>query len=143
MCDILSAKMGNAPKKAKATGEGEMSTVNMQDYDFDDWVPIDNNKADFDLDELLTKIKKENENIQGNISNKPPAVENPPANMQVVPLQNAQKNIITNPAVQPSTSNQNAVINYSQASNMPVVPKMFFPNSNVTINYNFNVPNNP
>ena len=40
-------------------------------------------------------------------------------------------------ATVPVTTQNNQVINYNNMQNLPRFPAMFFPNSNITINYNF------
>lgn len=53
MADIISAKLGN-PVEKKAKQDPNLN-------DFTDWVPIDNNKDDFVLADIINQIKKENE----------------------------------------------------------------------------------
>lgn len=55
MADIISAKIGNPPTKNRKTN---FDTINMDD--FHDWVPIENNKDDFDLVQMIEEIKKQN-----------------------------------------------------------------------------------
>ena len=44
----------------------------------------------------------------------------------------------------PTTSNSTSKVwNVNQAQNNPFLPRMFFPNSSVMINYNFSGPINP
>lgn len=153
MADILSTKMGNPPKKAKGD-DNNFGTINMEDIDFEDWVPIENNRNDFDLGDVLNTIENERQNNQGNIMlNTAP---NPPPTGQMQPTSNENINptqfnqiALPNADPQPSTSHQvlpapnnpgqtnNQVLNFSSAQNYPLIPKMYFPNSNVTINYNF------
>lgn len=132
MCDILSEKLNNPVPKKKKT-DANFDTINMEDYDFDDWVPIENNKEDFDLQALIAKLEKvEKENAQGNVSG------NTTSAGPLVPAQEITPSTNAAPLATPlNNQNQSNVVNFTQASNIPVVPKMFFPNSNVTINYNF------
>lgn len=137
MADIMSEKLGNPPpKKCKPDPKqrcddpedppNQAPVVIPENAKFEDWVPIENNKDDFVLSQIISEIEKENADV--NI----PQLPNPDNSGQaLVPM---LQQIATT-----SVPNMQApkVLNFSQAQNFPVVPKMYFPNSNVTINYNF------
>ena len=95
-----------------------------------DFVPIENNSDDFDLAKIIDNINQKNNDVQLAIA----PIQNPDLNTctksQSVDLQVAIP--IPNQANQPSISN-----NFTNMQNFPILPKMIFPNSNVTINYNF------
>lgn len=152
MADIISAKLGNPAKKAKTIEEYQKEEAEkaVKDPHFKDWVPIDDNISDFDLNSILNQIENENEKY-GN----PPAPKEPSqgavalqSNQQIeMPKENVvavasppQPVVPSPPMPEPQPCSSNQVVNVSNAQNYPVLPKMFFPNSNVTINYNFNGP---
>ena len=94
----------------------DIATLKTETFDL-----IDFNTSDND-DDLLMKYLDKNEQILTN---------------QLVP-QNDKTSTEINRSDTPLKKITNT---YNQSNNfptMPVIPKMFFPNSNVTINYNFN-----
>ena len=113
----------------------EFDTINLAQ--FNDFVPIENNAANFELGSVINDLKQiEAQNHQLLIQ---------PKNQQN--NQNAQM-VLQNKAI---GTNQNSMLrqpevpqfnwNVNQAQNNPFVPKMWFPNSTITINYNFGNPN--
>ena len=139
MCDALSTKLGkpappspfNEPpiKKSKQTStvsipdndnNDTLNTIN--NMDLVDWIPIDNNADDFDLGEIIShveQVEKEYEQSQ----------------RQVIPTSKTDTDMTektkgVNTVIQNFTSN-------TSANAYPPMPKMYFPNSSVTINYNF------
>lgn len=137
MADIISDKLGNPAKKAKTIQEYEKEQAEkiMQNANFQDWVPIENNVDDFDVASILKEIENTTNNYDITVPNQQNQnqVAMPSTTQALVP-QNAGENVPV-----PSTSSaQNSVVNVNSVQNYPVIPKMFFPHSNVTINYNFN-----
>ena len=143
------------PKKKKSP----TATVSKNPEDIVDFVPIENNKDDFDIGEIinevskedilktLEQIEKENEekseaeaNIQQNIPQGQPnaSTENTTNRKEnevaapVTPQANVEKD--TENAVVPSQQN---VINHVTNQSLPFLPNMVFNNSSVTINYSF------
>ena len=102
-------------------------TINLDD--FNDFVPMPNNSNDFDIGKILQDIAKHEESIQ-NVQSK---LDNQTA-LQPLMTTGQMDNI--------STSNSN-VWNVNQAQNNPFVPRMYFSNSTLTINYNFSGPTSP
>ena len=106
-------------------------TINIQE--FNDFVPIDSNEDDFDLATILNDINKTDQGQK----------------KEIVPLQNADVNIgpqlcktkkiaiPQNAQNTPPCFNNANVWNFNQPQNVLFVPRMWFPNSTVTINYNF------
>lgn len=138
MADILSEKLGNPPKKCKPSGpedrndepppnQGSTAVApDIANVEFEDWVPIENNKDDFVLADILSVIEKENAKVSI-----------PQENQVAVPsTSNIQTTMPPTMATPLNTQNPN-VVNFNQAQSFPIVPKMYFPQSNVTINYNF------
>lgn len=140
MADIISKKLGNPIKKQKTMEEYEREQAEkiVENANFEDWVPIDNNINDFDVSNILKEIENQTKNYE---------VPQPDQNQMQIAIPNeipavSSALVPTNPPppVVPQPSSSNQVLNVSNAQNYPVLPKMFFPNSNVTINYNFNAP---
>lgn len=143
MADIISEKLGNPPKKCKPNakdqnpddppneGSSAVPMLSNANFDFEDWVPIDNNKADFELSQIIEAIEKENANV-----NNPQDIALP-----VVPKNNgtasAAMSAMPSTSGMPLTTQNSNILNFNQAQSFPIVPKMYFPQSNVTINYNF------
>ena len=99
----------------------EYSTVNVNDLV--DWIPIENNADEFDLGQILQEVE----------ANTTSTTTPDPA------LALMEKKIPTTTSV--SSSQNTLVQNFTSNREMqqyPFFPKMYFPNSNVTINYNFN-----
>ena len=99
----------------------EYSTVNVN-Y-LVDWIPIENNADEFDLGKILQEVE----------ANTTSTMTPDPA------LALMEKKIPTTTSV--SSSQNTLVQNFTSNREMqqyPFFPKMYFPNSNVTINYNFN-----
>ena len=127
MSDALSMKlmpknMGkhNPPQKIATS---TVSSVNEQNSGLLDWIPIENNEEDFDLGQIIDQVDRyENQVLQENqIVQQQDTVLNPPPLQEIkIPNQNLVQNITHN-----------------QANQYPFLPKMIFPHSNVTINYNF------
>ena len=75
---------------------------------------------DADLVQVLTQIEKENEQVE------------------VPKEENTNKNVAIQQQKSPKTINYSSMLtNISNVNRMPHLPQMYFPNSNVTINYNF------
>ena len=131
MSDALSSVLGEipvpqSPKKPKITATSTVSKApqspvpaaafpTINNLDLVDWIPIENNAEDFDLVQIIDEVEKENKQIT-NVTKSDSVTT--PSNQTLV--QNF------------TSTNTNAMNQY------PFLPKMFFPNSNVTINYNFN-----
>ena len=141
MSDVLSSILGektNIPNPAKPTAAtiskpppqsantgNVFPTINS--HDIVDWIPIENNSHDFDLARILdefeqtTKTSTEMTTVTKDIK--------------------ADVAAESNASPVPSTLVQNFTASASNMQNHPFVPKMFFQNSSVTINYNFNSKN--
>ena len=131
MSDALSEKLlpnafansSPATKKAKLTHTEVVANSDKNenlDLNFLDWIPIENNSDDFDLGQIITEVDK---------------MQNDPKRHQTIATTS-----VTHPTTIPTT---NFVSNFTQnnasmAQTFPFLPRMIFPNSNVTINYNFN-----
>lgn len=139
MADIISTKLGNPPPPKMAK---ESENLN----DFEDWVPIENNKDDFVLVDILNQIENENAAVEKQAENNQALVPINP-NMQPQNASNAIPPAIPGPSsAQPvipvfnPTAGHQHVVNLNQAQHNPQMPKMYFPYSNVTINYNLGTP---
>ena len=100
------------------------------DIDFLDFVPIENNSDDFDTKDNAEKLTETDQNEQNKAT---VPVPQPGTSVQSAPTPNIPTMQIENPAV-PTQVLQNVTQN---TQNAPFIPKMIFPHSNVTINYNF------
>ena len=140
MCDLLSNKLGNPALKPwqeptvtvsvptdNDKNQDSFPTKNLDD--FNDFISIPNNSNDFDIGKILQDVAKHKESIQ-NVQSKP--------DNQIA----LQPSMTTEQMDNIPTSNSN-VLNVNQAQNNPFVPRMYFPNRTVTINYNFSGPTNP
>ena len=144
MSDTLSEKLGNPNKKSKPkpapsttvsvnpdkTTDTPFETINFDD--FSDFIPIENNAQDFQLSEMLRDIQHETQNHPN-----PPKPDQ--IDRQIVPATSTPGLVTPHQNDIPNMTNAQ-VWNVNQAQNNPFVPKMRFPNSNVTINYNFHQP---
>ena len=157
MSDVLSAKLDIKRPKPKASStvttesttrntdqQAEFPTLNVNDIV--DFVPIPNNVDDFDINQIL-KVVEEAEKSTEKIpeANKVPQEDTEvraktpvttPSETATVPN---PVNITVPPAplVGYSPPNLNSV-QVNQGNNYPLVPQMYFPGSNVTINYHIN-----
>ena len=98
-----------------------------KNQNFLDFVPIENNKDDFHIADILQEIEKENANYQNIQTN----------NSAIAPVTDQIPKINTENAQVPATQTVTNVSNNSHMQNYPIIPHMIFPHSNVTINYNF------
>ena len=111
--------------------------------------PVD----DYDTQALPTINVKELEDVQVdmNVNQNNNNPQDFPANFQLIPFEFEQESddfllnyINSEPQIQQLEMPQNTkIVNTTTTTNtvsrsMPVIPKMYFPHSNVTINYNFN-----
>ena len=119
MSDSLASKLIEpTKKKSKPT-----STVMTKNDTLDDKQQIVSEELfpgfeDDGLVKVLTQIEKENELLK--------IPEEQKNNNQSIPKQNS-----------PKTLNFSSVTNISNVNHTPLLPTMYFPHSNVTINYNF------
>ena len=133
MFDTLSNAMLPKPKKQKVTPSATAGNAKaLQIKDITQNLPtFDLNLIEYDtiddkeLAKILDELPLEKENTNNNNSDRDKEV--------ALPVQKSNA---------PANPNQNQyntqVINQNIPFNMPHVPAMYFPNSNVTINYNFN-----
>ena len=118
------------PKKPKSTPTSTIikpPTTDPNETDFLDFAPVDNNANDFDLAETVKTIER---------------AENQTKNIQQTLVPTEPKKVqIANPTIDVQTQRQgkvlNNITNNSNMQNYPFLPKMIFPKTNVTINYNF------
>ena len=113
-------------KKSKLSHTEPVACLDQDNIDLNivDWVPIENNATDFDLGQIISEVEK---------------LEN----QQVVTTTTTQSTSSVINTAKPTMPNANFIQNYTQnnanmAQTFPFLPRMIFPNSNVTINYNFN-----
>ena len=122
-----------APKQQEDQSENSTFTIQLGDLpDFGnvDLFQMDPNDEK-DLIAALTQTKKQIENQQTSKTTKQNMNEQ---NTENNPPQANKENITQNPqAIVPSVN----TVNTFQQQQIPVLPRMFFSNSNVTINYNF------
>ena len=129
MSDALSSVLGQpspipAKKKvvestcSKPPQSDQFNTINVADLV--DWIPIENNKEDFDLGQILQEV-----------DSNATATRPPPPLQVTVPQEKDPVTTTQNTVVHNITTNR-------EMQHFPFFPKMYFPNSNVTINYNFN-----
>ncbi len=109
--------------------------------------PLDPLPVNFDLtqwnnddDKLFMQFVQQNQHLltDDNIKENTPQEENP-LDQQLVPVTKNTVELVKKPQEKTvQNAQQNLLQNMSNTCfNMPVLPKMFFPGSNVTINYNF------
>ena len=122
-------------KKSKITPAETVSKVptNTDNVDFLDFVPIDNNSDDFDLNEIPKTIDTEEKQKDNSDTNQNAIALETPHELITQPMENAT--VPTGNPQNPGNYVQN--INSTQMQNQPIIPRMIFPNSNITINYNF------
>ena len=115
----------------KATATVSKPQNDQQEVDFLDFVPIDNNVDDFDLQQILGDIEK-NQTEQQQVKDIQPNLALAPTTPRTATLN------YDNPSIPVANANtvNNVTNNSTQMQNQPIIPKMIFPNSNVTINYN-------
>ena len=146
MCDSLSEKLGNPAKKMptstmsvnhenETSGSStnaptpkavDYSTIDMNEFCY--FVPIENNTNDFELGQIINDIEEIEAKNDQYLKGKQVAVRQ--EKRINVPNQNDAANQMGN------TFNSQ-VWNVNQAQNNPFVPRMWFPNSTIAINYNF------
>ena len=110
------------PKRAKPT-----EAMSKPPEEIVDFIPIEDNIADFDLGNILDEIEKEEKK------------QNPPnSNVVAVTTGPVESDNMSENALVPSQT-QNVVNNVTNTNMQthPFLPKMVFNNSSVTINYNF------
>lgn len=146
MCDALTERLCNikpkAPKvAAQATApnpdSANFETINFQDLQ--DWVPIENNAQDFVLSDVINRIEANQHKRDEAQAEKITTPNENPSENATVPAPIPPPIPTTPQMLVPSTSNNvSNVWNISQAkpAENPALPKMIFPYSNVTINYN-------
>lgn len=120
MADILSDKLGMPVKKpcTEEQGAAPFHNIDTNAYDFDDWLPIPNNKQDFDLQKIIAEV----EQLEAQDNNQAPTNALPSSNPVVDGNQNAnpvQDLAIAAPPANPTpgTSGHNVIQNYTQAQN--------------------------
>ena len=143
MSDALSSKLQkkevkivqNVPKPPRQ--EAHASTINFDDIV--DFIPIENNPEAFDILSIIDEVAsdkndKKNQEIQPETA-PPMNSENAvtPVQMREILVQMPKENVTL--AQNPTTTTSNT-FQLNQANNFPLIPQMYFPNSNVTINYN-------
>ena len=122
-----------------------------------DFVPIENNANDFDLGHIINEVSKEELIATLDCLEKEESVENKatedpkPQNNQPVNATATSKDAVNDEPVAPKTTessrpnnedSENAVIptqsivNTLTNQNLPIIPRMIFNNSSVTINFN-------
>ena len=116
----LQSTVSRAPEKENIPKE-QFGTINQ--LDLVDWIEIDNNADDFELGKILDEFER---NEKALVPSEGLAVKTP----QTPKLQEPQQASGPNTLIQNFTSNQDML-------QFPFLPKMYFPNSNITINYNF------
>ena len=142
MSDALSAKILGMnitppppPKKIKLSSTVSRAQ-NQQKFDtldlnILDWIPIENNADDFDLGDIITQVD--------NMERQKTTTVDLVAKETVHPNEPLSELPLPNPNVhQNQNLVQNITNNQANMNQFPFSPKMIFPHSNVTINYNFN-----
>ena len=124
---IKTATISSPPTEDKSDTNNDPNQI-LPNIDFMDFVPTENNSDDFDLTQIIDNINKENQTDE-QLAIAPVSTT---VQKQNINLQAAIPN--PNQANPPNVSNLN---NITTMQNYPFLPKMIFPNSNVTINYNF------
>ena len=141
----------NVQQNVQNVPQPNLQSINAQYFptinfdDFTDFISIENNHNDFDLQTIVNDVHNQdlqNKAIHQTLTDKTNQIAKtspaPQISNQNNRLVEAQRPM--NPAPAPfnhvSTTTAN-VCNISQAQNIPFLPRMYFPNSNVTINYNF------
>ena len=113
------------------TDNGNVNEPNqiLPNIDFMDFVPFENNSDDFDLAKIIQNFEKEN---------------NSDVQVAIAPISNTNAKkvnlqaVIPNPnQANPPANNFHNITNSTKMQNYPILLKMIFPSSNVTINYNF------
>ena len=144
MFDILDMdkSQGNNSPNVKIAKKSVTATVSKPpedqniNLDFLSFVPIDNNQDDFDLRNMLETIEAENQQDQtGQIAKDncgPIALQTPNQNQNQV-----QNKLAAVPVTQQNVPNMVQNVTNNSIKMQPIIPKMIFPYSNVTINYNF------
>ena len=133
MSDALSTKLKKKkelvePVATTSKAQNEYSTINFEDIV--DYIPIENNADDFNIGTIIAEVN----NPKGPICSENAVT---PANPQQSAMQILKENIqVPTPIEMPNPINTSNSINVTQANNFPLIPQMYFPNSNVTINYN-------
>ncbi len=138
MFDVISSKIAPppAPKRMKSetvsTPPEEQQLMGIQIVDLENIDPMEND------DEVIQRFLNQYPNILD-----PKAAESllnaPPKEQDTVQEQRPKspEMVVNIPMQQPTIPLQSAATVNNSALNIPVIPKMYFPNSNVTINYNF------
>ena len=96
----------------------------LDDIDFLDFVPIENNANDFDLGDIIEKLDAEDKEKKQIVA----------GGNQIAPNVNA--NQVPNMPESAMMAN-NYIQNVTNNQRFPLLPRNVFHNSNVTINYNF------
>ena len=139
MSDALSNRLNSRkiPPTSTVSVPPTEQTEKFETINFDDivdFIPIDNNADDFDITNVLSEVSNREENVA---KTSEIAIQSEKA---MAPI---QQNIPVMPQVQVPNiafTPQNNIMNVTQANSFPLIPQMYFPNSNVTINYNINNP---
>ena len=113
--------------KPEATAQKPLETINVNQVQ--DIVAVDQNQ---NFNQNITKNSTEDQDL--------------PPNFQLFPFENEETDdflleyLKKNPdenTNQEVTTTKTVTTNLNNMTTMPIIPKMYFPNSNVTINYNF------
>ena len=142
MCEVLSLGKKSATTTPTAT-VSKPPNPNTNDFDFLDFIPIDNNIDDFDLTSILKDIADKDQDSKTNEQDttlpKNPDINKAmiPQNMQIASAKSENTANNSELAVTPPQIT-NKVTNKSTTQNAPFIPRISITHSNVTINYNFN-----
>ena len=138
-----------APTSTISKPQADDQNANLKNIDILDFVPIDNNSNDFDLNEIIKTVDQQQTTSDiNNDTQMPVALMTPQINVKEntgqnpVALTTPQNQTVSfeNPPVPAPQMSSNVNFNTTNSTNMqnqPFIPSMIFPHSNVTINYNF------
>ena len=152
MAEALDTAFRSDPKKSRT------ATIAKNPDSIVDFVPIENNQQDFDIGEIINEVSKEDiirtleqlekENAEKENAEKQRAEkENRPQKQpntdqeesEVKAPKAATENVPKNAEPELALSASQSVMNNISNQSLPILPKMLFQNSSVTINYNFNI----
>ena len=131
------------------------SAMSKNPDDIVDFVPIENNANEFDIGKIINEVSKEEfiktleqieqqqpEENQQNIEPQvpPPPPNNPqPEPVPATAMISNQENTPPVPDMENAITPTQSVVNNFTNQAQPILPRMIFNNSAVTINYNFNI----